>query len=139
MPSALRAQVALIGLLAVMLIPIGTSSLRGLTHILSCQGNNDTPFSIDVPEDGPPIVSSSAVITRDPDGGVPDDQLCGDLGGGTHEQRVEAADALVELAVLPVETELDVEALAQQVDARVGDLLLDEDARAVVHGREAVG
>ncbi len=79
MPSALRAQVALIGLLAVMLIPIGTSSLRGLTHILSCQGDNDTPFSIDVPEEGPPIVSSSAVITREPDGAVPDDQLCGGL------------------------------------------------------------
>ncbi len=79
MPSALRAQVALIGLLAVMLIPIGTSSLRGLTHILSCQGRNDTPFSIEVPEDGPPIVSSSAVLTRNPDGSVPTNELCGGL------------------------------------------------------------
>ncbi len=79
MPPALRAQVALIGLLAVMLIPIGTSSLRGLTHILSCQGRNDTPFSIEVPEDGPPVVSSSAVITRNPDGSVPTNQLCGGL------------------------------------------------------------
>ena len=79
MPSALRAQVAFIGLLAVMLIPIGTSSLRGLTHILSCQGRNDTPFSIDVPEDGPPLVSSSAVLTRNPDGSVPTNELCGGL------------------------------------------------------------
>jgi len=79
MPSALRAQVALIGLLAVLLIPIGTSSLRGLTHILSCEGRNDTPFSIDVPEDGPPIVSSSAVLTRNPDGSLPTNELCGGL------------------------------------------------------------
>ncbi len=79
MPSALRAQVALIGLLAVLLIPIGTSSLRGLTHILSCQAGNDTPFSIDVPVDGPPIVSSSAVLTRNPDGTVPTNELCGGL------------------------------------------------------------
>ncbi|MEO7571974.1 MAG: hypothetical protein ABIX10_06010 [Acidimicrobiales bacterium] len=79
MPSALRAQVAFIGLLAVMLIPIGTSSLRGLTHILSCQGRNDTPFSIEVPEVGPPIVSSSAVLTRNPDGSVPTSELCGGL------------------------------------------------------------
>src|SRR3546814_7832459 len=52
MPSALRAQVALVGLLAVLLIPIGTSSLRGLTHILTCQDDSATPFSVVVPEEG---------------------------------------------------------------------------------------
>ena len=55
MPSALRAQVALIALLGVLLIPIGTSSLRGLTHILTCQESAATPFTIQVPEDGPPV------------------------------------------------------------------------------------
>ena len=43
MPSALRAQVALIALLGVLLIPIGTSSLRGLTHILTCQESAAAP------------------------------------------------------------------------------------------------
>jgi hypothetical protein len=79
MPSALRAQVALIGLLAVLLIPIGTSSLRGLTHILTCRDRSATPFSIDVPEDGPPTISSSTVIERDPSGEVKSNEVCGGL------------------------------------------------------------
>src|SRR5690606_7818095 len=77
MPSALRAQVALIGLLAVLLIPIGTSSLRGLTHILTCREASATPFSIEVPEDGPPVISSSTVIERDPSGEIASDEVCG--------------------------------------------------------------
>lgn len=79
MPSALRAQVALIGLLAVLLIPIGTSSLRGLTHILTCRDRSATPFSVDVPEDGPPTISSSTVIERQPDGEVVTNEICGGL------------------------------------------------------------
>jgi hypothetical protein len=79
MPSALRAQVALIGLLGVLLIPIGTSSLRGLTHILTCQEAAATPFSITVPEDGTPTISSSTQLERNPDGSVPDRSVCGGL------------------------------------------------------------
>jgi hypothetical protein len=79
MPSALRAQVALVGLLAVLLIPIGTSSLRGLTHILTCQDRSATPFSVEVPEDGEPTISSSTVIERDPSGEVATNEVCGGL------------------------------------------------------------
>lgn len=79
MPSALRAQVALIGLLAVLLIPIGTSSLRGLTHILTCQDEAASPFSVDVPETGPPTISSSTVIERSPSGEVVSREICGGL------------------------------------------------------------
>jgi len=79
MPSALRAQVALVGLLAVLLIPIGTSSLRGLTHILTCRDKSATPFSVDVPEDGPPTISSSTVIERDPSGEATSNEICGGL------------------------------------------------------------
>lgn len=79
MPSALRAQVALIGLLAVLLIPIGTSSLRGLTHILTCRDRSATPFSVEVPEDGTPVISSSTVIERDPSGEVVSHEICGGL------------------------------------------------------------
>lgn len=79
MPSALRAQVALIGLLAVLLIPIGTSSLRGLTHILTCHDRSATPFSVDVPETGPPTISSSTVIERDASGEVITRDVCGGL------------------------------------------------------------
>jgi hypothetical protein len=79
MPSALRAQVALIALLGVLLIPIGTSSLRGLTHILTCQEAAAAPFTIQVPETGPPMVQSSQVLERNPDGSVPDLSVCGGL------------------------------------------------------------
>lgn len=85
MPSALRAQVALIGFLAVLLIPIGTSSLRGLTHVLTCQEENDTPFAIEVPEDGPPVISSSQVIERPAPGepgGDGEQEATGELCGG---------------------------------------------------------
>lgn len=79
MPSALRAQVALIGLLAVLLIPIGTSSLRGLTHVLTCRDRSSTPFSVDVAETGPPTISSSTVIERDAAGEVVSKDVCGGL------------------------------------------------------------
>ncbi len=79
MPSALRAQVALMGLLAVLLIPIATSSLRGLTHVLTCRDASATPFTVDVPEQGPPTISSSTVIERSPDGTVASREVCGGL------------------------------------------------------------
>jgi hypothetical protein len=100
MPSALRAQVALILLLAVLLIPIGTSSLRGLTHILTCEDEAATPFSVEVPADGPPIVSSSTVIERGPDGAATTGEVCGGLTldlqiGG---QRANHADVTLTIA-----------------------------------------
>jgi len=79
MPSALRAQVALIALLGVLLIPIGTSNLRGLTHILTCQESAAAPFTIQVPDDGPPAIQSSATIVRNADGTIPDQSVCGGL------------------------------------------------------------
>ncbi|MFL6204664.1 MAG: hypothetical protein ACJ739_04880 [Acidimicrobiales bacterium] len=79
MPSALRAQVALIALFGVLLIPIGTSSLRGLTHILTCQEAAAAPFTIQVPDQGPPLIQSSQVLERNPDGSVPDRSVCGGL------------------------------------------------------------
>lgn len=79
MPSALRTQVALMGLLAVLLIPIGTSSLRGLTHVLTCHEPSATPFTIDVPERGAPTISSSTVIERDPTGVTAPQEVCGGL------------------------------------------------------------
>lgn len=75
MPSALRAQIALVGMLACLLIPIGTSSLRGLTHILTCQEASASPFSVVVPAEGLPLITSSSQFTRD----NPTGELCGGL------------------------------------------------------------
>lgn len=79
MPSALKTQVALIGLLAVLLIPISTSSLRGLTHILTCKEEIATPFSVMVLEDGSPVVLSAASIRADADADPRANEICGGL------------------------------------------------------------
>lgn len=90
---------ALVGLLAVLLIPIGTSSLRGLTHVLTCNERSATPFSLEVPADGPPIISSSTVIERDADGEEVGRQVCGGLTldllvGSREEDRAEVTVAI---------------------------------------------
>jgi hypothetical protein len=95
MPLALRAQVALVGILAVLLIPIGTSSLRGLTHILTCKEQSNTPFSVEVPASGPPSILSSTVIERPDPNGVSKGTLCGGLTlemilGTRQDDRVDA-------------------------------------------------
>ena len=74
MPSALRSRIALVVLLGAFLIPIVTSSLRGLTHILTCRDDTEIPFSLVVPDEGPPVIVSSNVIERDTPAGV-----CGGL------------------------------------------------------------
>lgn len=61
-------------LLGAFLIPIVTSSLRGLTHILTCRDDAEIPFSLVVPEVGTPVIVSSSVIERDVPAGV-----CGGL------------------------------------------------------------
>lgn len=74
MPSILRSRVALALLLGAFLIPIGMSSLRGLTHLLTCDEAVATPFTLVVPERGDPTVVSSTTIERGQQGG-----LCGGL------------------------------------------------------------
>ncbi len=68
----------------VFLIPVTQSSLRGLTHILSCIERVDTPFQVILLENEDPIVTGSSVITADDPG-----HLCGglavQLGAGPSE------------------------------------------------------
>ena len=52
-------------MLGAFLIPIGMSSLRGLTHVLTCEQQARTPFSIIILEDGQPTLTSSTRITRE--------------------------------------------------------------------------
>ena len=67
------------------------------------------------------------------------DQLGGQLRRRADQDRVVVADALGELLVGPVDAEVDVEALAQEVDAGVGDLLLDEDLVLLAERRSRGG
>jgi hypothetical protein len=80
MPSALRAQVALWGMLACLLIPIGVSNLRGLTHILTCEEESATDFSIQVDGEGRATLGGATSFERDevrPDASPR--ELCGGL------------------------------------------------------------
>ena len=64
MPSVLRSRVALFALLGALLIPISMSSLRGLTHVLTCQQEAKTPFTVSIPHEGPPLVATSSRLVR---------------------------------------------------------------------------
>jgi len=75
MPSILRSRLALFALLGAFLIPIGMSSLRGLTHVLTCSERAETPFSLLIPEQGDPIVTTSSRLVR----GENPQGLCGGL------------------------------------------------------------
>ena len=73
MPSILRSRAALIALLGAFLIPIGMSSLRGLTHVLTCRDRVRTPFTLLIPERGAPEAVTSKRIHREAG------QICGGL------------------------------------------------------------
>ena len=67
MPSILRSRIALFAMLGIFLIPIATSSLRGLTHTLTCEEEVATPFTLLIPPKGgePVLASSTGRITRE--------------------------------------------------------------------------
>lgn len=81
MPSGLRSRLALLVLLGTFLIPLSTSSLRGLTHVLTCRQQEEVPFTLIVPESGEPVIVSSTTLERPPSGEVDpvDDGVCGGL------------------------------------------------------------
>lgn len=65
---------ALSVLLGIFLIPVVTSSLRGLTHVLTCTDQAEIPFTLITPPAGDPVIVSSRTITRgEPEG------VCGGL------------------------------------------------------------
>lgn len=74
-PSALRSRLALAVLLGIFLIPIGTSSLRGITHVLTCEEPTEVGFTLVVPEQGEPtILGTAPTLERGQEPG-----LCGGL------------------------------------------------------------
>lgn len=69
-----RARLALVVLLAVFLIPVGTSSLRGLTHVLACAQETSSTISLFNQKGQEPVLLSATSATR----GAPT-RLCGGL------------------------------------------------------------
>ena len=74
MPHVLRSRLALLGLLGIFLIPFGLSSLEGLTHVTTCRAGTTAPFTVEVPDQGEPLVTSAATLTPEQANG-----LCGGL------------------------------------------------------------
>lgn len=74
MPTLALSRFALFAMLGALLIPIGTSSLRGLTHVLTCHEEANTPFQLIISDAGPPTVITSTKIERGEEQG-----LCGGL------------------------------------------------------------
>jgi hypothetical protein len=86
--TANRARVGLLVLLGAFLVPVAVSPLRGLTHVLACQAEVGTPFTVFMEEDGtvPTVLSSSTTERDDAEGlcgGLRTDLAVQDLGEGT--------------------------------------------------------
>ncbi len=64
MPPILRSRLALVALFGILLIPVGLSSLRGLTHVLTCEGEQRTPFTVKVSDQGVATLLSSVTVER---------------------------------------------------------------------------
>ncbi len=62
LPAYLRIRLALATLLGVFLIPIGLSSMRGLTHVVSCREAISQPFEVSFDQSGEPLLTGSNVV-----------------------------------------------------------------------------
>lgn len=61
-----RNQLAVALLLGVFLIPLGLSSLRGLTHVLTCEEQVATPFTVNLDGEVPVVLSAVQLSPDDP-------------------------------------------------------------------------
>lgn len=98
-PALLRTRLALVAMFVVFLIPVTQSTLRGLTHVLSCTERVDTPFQVVLLEGEEPIVTGSSVITAGED-----PTLCGGLAVQIGAGPSESADIDV---IVTVENQSD--------------------------------
>ncbi len=76
MPTSLRARIAMATLLGIMLVPFTTSSLRGLTHVLTCTDQVTATLSVDTTSGDDTILLGADSTTRDE---AADPTLCGGL------------------------------------------------------------
>lgn len=64
MPPLLRSRIAYFAVFGSFLIPVGFSSLRGLTHTVTCEEQSATPFSVQTLEANPATITTSKVFDR---------------------------------------------------------------------------
>lgn len=95
MPTILKSRVALAVLIGVFLIPILSSSLRGLTHVLTCSGEVATPFTVVVESGSDPIVLSAAQLVAGQE-----DLICGGIDVDFRARSVEGDRIALSLILL---------------------------------------
>lgn len=61
-PALLRPRLAVFVLFGVFLIPVAFSSLRGLTHVVTCTSEIARPFEVAVGTEDRPVITGSAVV-----------------------------------------------------------------------------
>ena len=93
----LRSRIARVILVASFVIPLGTASLRGLTHVLTCDGEISTPFSIVVPDVGDPVVTTTLRLDREST-----DLMCHALGTQLAARLTDSGEVVL---VLPLRNE----------------------------------
>lgn len=128
MAPALRSRLALFVLLGTLLIPIGTSSLRGLTHVLTCNEATEVPFTLIVPERGDPVIVSSRVIERGQPEGV--------CGGLVLDMAVSPSSPGEVILRLPIANRTDFD-WHGTVRIRLGDTIIPVDIGAIRAGETA--
>jgi hypothetical protein len=64
MPAILQSRLALLAMIGALLIPVGMSTLGGLTHVLTCDQQTNTPLSLMVPNKGAPVLTTSTRISE---------------------------------------------------------------------------
>lgn len=101
MPAALRSRLALLVFLGIFLIPIGMGSMRGLTHVLTCEEQVQTPFTFGIQEEGEPDLGSAFVLEP---GDLEDEGFCVGL---TLELAARALDAERVNVLLPITNNTD--------------------------------
>ncbi len=113
-------------MLGAFLIPIGMSSLRGLTHILVCEDRFQQPFTMVVGPDGQAEILSSLRISKDPQS----DQICGGL---TIEPRARTGEDGRVAFTLPVKNNTDY-AWRGTLSVQLGDTRIPVDVGEVGPG-----
>lgn len=65
MPAVLVSRIATYVFVAIFLVPLGLSSLRGLGHTLTCSAAVESPFQVILDEGTAPVLTSATVLSAD--------------------------------------------------------------------------
>ena len=74
MPTTLWTRMAFVSLFGVLLIPVALSSMRGLSHTLTCSEQVESPFQVVLAPDAAPVITGATVLMPGAEEG-----LCGGL------------------------------------------------------------